>query len=179
MMGRKLGPLPSVILLQNMAYNMSLNDSTSTMVTTGVPLMPEFDIHHTTEEEISANQVRNQSLWNHDEAFKLNLPGQPIADVETRKDGMSLHNSIKIATWNVRSVKSIGKLSAVCRMFYSSATHGKYGLGEQNGQGLRLLEFCTIHNLIFTDMLVQHHPRRLYTWFHQTTVLRTKLIIVL
>ena len=28
---------------------------------------------------------------------------------------MSLHNSIKIATWNVRSLKSIGKQSVVCK----------------------------------------------------------------
>ena len=294
MMGGKLGLLPSVILPQNMAYNMSLNDSTSTIVTTGVPLRPEFDTYYATKEEISANQVRNQSLWNHDEAFDLNLPGRLNADVETRKDGMSLHNSIKIATWNVRSLKSIGKLSFFCkemerhnvsvlglaevhwasrgsfvtahgckviysgnepgegynqgvgivlnkfvsktaigyhpiidriitcrlkpypysvtvvqfysptsdaiivevetfydilqesldsipnrdikvivgdananvgRMVYSSATHGKYGLGEHNEQGQRLLEFCTINNLIITDVLVQHHPRRLYTWF--------------
>ena len=293
MMERKLGPLPSLFLLQNRVYNMSLNYSTSTMVTTGGPLRPEFGTHHATEEEISANQVRNQSLWTHDEAFDLNLPGRLNADVETRKDGMSLHKGIKIATWNVRSLKSIGKLSVVCKemerhnisvlglaevhwtgrgsfvtadgckviysrkelgegynhgvgiilnkfvsktvlgyhpvndriitvrlkahpynvtvvQFYSptsdativevetfydilqetldsipnrdikvkvgdanskigrmacaSATHGKYGLGEQNEQGQRLLEFCTINNLIVTNTLFQHHPRRLYTY---------------
>ena len=60
-----------------------------------------------------ANQVRNQSPWTHDEAFGLNLPGRLNADAEIRKDGMSLHNSIKIATWNVRSLKSIRKLSIV------------------------------------------------------------------
>ena len=102
MMGRKLGPLPSVILLQNRAYNMSLNDSTSNMVTTGGPLRPEFDTHHATEEEISANQARNQSLWTHDETkliISLYIGPQPAraakADVETRMDGTSLHISIK------------------------------------------------------------------------------------
>ena len=55
MMERKLKPLPSLILLQNMAYHMSLNDSTSAMVTTGGPIRSEFDTYHATEEEISAN----------------------------------------------------------------------------------------------------------------------------
>ena len=49
-------------------------------------------------------------------------------------------------------------------MAYASATHGKYGLGEQNEQGQRLLESCTINNLIVTNTLFQHHPGRLYTW---------------
>ena len=66
------------------------------------------------KEEIGAHQVRNQSLWTHDEAFILNLQGQLNADVEIRKDGMSLHKSINIATWNVRGLKSIGKLSVLC-----------------------------------------------------------------
>ena len=54
-------------------------------------------------------------MWTHDEAFGLNPPRQLNADVGAQKDGMSLHNSIKIATWNVRSLKSIGKLSIVCK----------------------------------------------------------------
>ena len=66
-----------------MAYNMSLIDSTSFMVTTGGPLRPEFDTYHATEEETGANQVRNQSLWTYDEAFSLKLPGRLNADVET------------------------------------------------------------------------------------------------
>ena len=83
MMERKLGPLPSLILLQNRVYYMSLNYSNSIIVTTGGPLRPEFDTHHATEEEISANQARNQSLWTHDEALDLNLSGQLNADVES------------------------------------------------------------------------------------------------
>ena len=83
MMERKLGPLPSIILLQNRVYYISLNYSTSIMVTTGGPLRPEFDTHHATEEENSASQVRNQSLWTHDKAFDLNLPGRQNTDVES------------------------------------------------------------------------------------------------
>eukprot|EP00794_Sanderia_malayensis_P005102 gene5102-5748_t len=50
------------------------------------------------------------------------------------------------------------------RTVCASATHGKYGLGEKNEQGQRLLEFCAINNLIVTNTLFQHHPRRLVIW---------------
>lgn len=36
--------------------------------------------------------------------------------------------------------------------------HGKYEQGQQ------FLEICTINNLIVTNTLFQHQPRRLYTW---------------
>ena len=48
-------------------------------------------------------------------------------------------------------------------MAYASAAGGKYGLGEQNEQGQRLLELCTINNLIIINTL-----------FQQTTALKTK-----
>eukprot|EP00794_Sanderia_malayensis_P019304 gene19304-21228_t len=94
---------------------MSLNNSTSSMVTTGEPLRSELDTCYATEEETSANQVRNESLTTHDDALDLNPLGRPNADVGTRTDGTNLHNNIKIAIWNVRGLKSLGKLSIVCK----------------------------------------------------------------
>lgn len=94
---------------------MSLNESTSPMLTTGGPLRPDLDTYYATEEEISANQVRNQSLRTQDDASDLNPLGLPNADVGTRTNGTSLHNEIKIATWDVRDLKGIGILSMVSK----------------------------------------------------------------
>ena len=41
---------------------------------------------------------------------------------------------------------------------------GKFGLGEQNEAGQRLIEFCQENALIIANTLFQQHKRRLYTW---------------
>ena len=41
---------------------------------------------------------------------------------------------------------------------------GKFGLGEQNEAGQRLIEFCQENALIIANTLSQQHKRRLYTW---------------
>ena len=41
---------------------------------------------------------------------------------------------------------------------------GKFGLGEQNEAGQRLVEFFQENTLIIANTLVQQHKRRLYTW---------------
>uniref|UniRef100_A0A670I388 Endonuclease/exonuclease/phosphatase domain-containing protein n=1 Tax=Podarcis muralis TaxID=64176 RepID=A0A670I388_PODMU len=43
-------------------------------------------------------------------------------------------------------------------------TTGKFGLGEQNKAGQRLIEFCQENKLVITNTLFQQHKRRLYTW---------------
>jgi hypothetical protein len=37
---------------------------------------------------------------------------------------------------------------------------GKYGLGQRNARGERLVEFCSQHKLVVTNTIFQHHPRR-------------------
>ena len=44
-----------------------------------------------------------------------------------------------------------------------SEVTGKFGLGEQNEAGQRLIEFCQENALVITNILFQH-KRRLYTW---------------
>ena len=75
MMERKLGPIPSLALLQYTAYNMSLNDSTSLNATTAGPLRPDLDTYYA----------------------DLNLPVLPNVDGGTRTNSTSLHNKIKLA----------------------------------------------------------------------------------
>ena len=41
---------------------------------------------------------------------------------------------------------------------------GKFGLGVQNEEGQRLIEFCQENTLVIANTLFQQHKRRLYTW---------------
>ena len=41
---------------------------------------------------------------------------------------------------------------------------GKFGLGVQNEERQRLIEFCQENALVIADTLFQQHKRRLYTW---------------
>lgn len=41
---------------------------------------------------------------------------------------------------------------------------GRYGLGERNERGNRLMQFATDNNLSIMNTMFKHHPRRLYTW---------------
>ena len=41
---------------------------------------------------------------------------------------------------------------------------GKFGLGVQNEEGQRLIEFCQENALVLANNLFQQHKRRLYTW---------------
>ena len=41
---------------------------------------------------------------------------------------------------------------------------GKFGLGEQNEAGQRLIEFCQENALVIANTFFQQHKRRLYTW---------------
>ena len=41
---------------------------------------------------------------------------------------------------------------------------GKFGLGEQNEAGQRLIEFCQENTLVIAKTFFQQHKRRLYTW---------------
>src|SRR5574341_431791 len=41
---------------------------------------------------------------------------------------------------------------------------GKFGLGVQNEEGQKLIEFCQDNALVIANTLFQQHKRRLYTW---------------
>ncbi|CAH2086616.1 unnamed protein product [Euphydryas editha] len=41
---------------------------------------------------------------------------------------------------------------------------GKYGLGQRNERGERLVQFAADNNLVICNSFFQNHPRRLYTW---------------
>ncbi|KAL4711368.1 hypothetical protein ACJJTC_019209 [Scirpophaga incertulas] len=41
---------------------------------------------------------------------------------------------------------------------------GKYGIGERNDRGERLMQFCYEENFTIMNTCFKHHIRRLYTW---------------
>ena len=41
---------------------------------------------------------------------------------------------------------------------------GKYGLGNKNDAGDRMIDFCKINELFISNTMFQQHKRRLYTW---------------
>ena len=61
-----------------------------------------------------------------------------------------------IGDWNVKvgSQETPGKI-------------GKFGLGVQNKEVQRLIEFCQENALVIANTLFQQHKRRLHTWTSQ------------
>ena len=43
---------------------------------------------------------------------------------------------------------------------------GRFGLGEQNENGVRLLDFCAMNQLVIMNTLFQHRSCHQMTWFH-------------
>ena len=41
---------------------------------------------------------------------------------------------------------------------------GKFGLGDRNNRGDRLLQFCSINNLAIVNTFYKHKKTRLVTW---------------
>ena len=58
----------------------------------------------------------------------------------------------------------IGDWNAKVGSQETSGMTGKFGLGEQNEAGQRLIEFCQEKALVIANTLFQQHKRRLYTW---------------
>ncbi|KAJ8730038.1 hypothetical protein PYW07_017076 [Mythimna separata] len=45
-----------------------------------------------------------------------------------------------------------------------SASAGRFGLGQRNDRGERLIQFAAENDLVISNSQFQHHPRRLWTW---------------
>ena len=58
----------------------------------------------------------------------------------------------------------IGDWNAKVRSQETPGVAGKFGLGVQNEEGKRLIEFCQENTLVIANTLFQQHKRRLYTW---------------
>lgn len=58
----------------------------------------------------------------------------------------------------------IGDFNVKVRRGEKGTMIGKYGLGERNLRGDRLVQFCDENNLFITNTFFKQHPRRFYTW---------------
>ena len=54
---------------------------------------------------------------------------------------------------------------------------GRYGLGERNARGDRLIEFCARNKSVITDTLFQHHTRRHYSWKAHGDICRAQIAV--
>ena len=54
---------------------------------------------------------------------------------------------------------------------------GKFGLGEENKAGKRLIEFCQENTLVIENTLFQQHKRRFYIWTSQMVITKIRVII--
>ena len=52
---------------------------------------------------------------------------------------------------------------------------GKFGLGNRNDRGQRLVGFCWTSKLVITNTLFEHPKRRLYTWKSPGDILRNQI----
>ena len=58
----------------------------------------------------------------------------------------------------------IGEWNAKLGSQETPGVTGKFGLGEQNEAGQRLIDLSQENALIITNALFQQHKRRIYTW---------------
>ena len=58
----------------------------------------------------------------------------------------------------------IGDWNTKIRSQETPEVTGKFGLGEQNEGGQRLIEFCQESTLVIVNTLFQQHKGRRYTW---------------
>jgi len=60
----------------------------------------------------------------------------------------------------------IGDLNAKIDANADQLSHcaGRFGLGQRNEKGERLIQFAAENNLVIANSLFKNHPRRIYTW---------------
>lgn len=55
----------------------------------------------------------------------------------------------------------------------------KFGLGQANERGERLVDFCNENEMIITNTIFKQHPRRLYTWISPDGKTRNQIVYIL
>ena len=63
-----------------------------------------------------------------------------------------------------KDVLFIGDCNAKVGSQETPGVTDKFGLGVQNEEGQRLIEFCQENTLVIANTLLQQHKRRCYTW---------------
>ena len=55
---------------------------------------------------------------------------------------------------------------------------GKYGYGDRDEMGQKLIDFCADHSLVLTNTLFRHRMRRRYTWKQAGDRSRSMILMV-
>ncbi|XP_050508878.1 craniofacial development protein 2-like [Diabrotica virgifera virgifera] len=91
----------------------------------------------------TADDDTTESFFNELESYLQNIPNKEIAII------MGDLNSKIGVTMDDEHIRNIV---------------GRYGIGERNSRGDRLIQFCVDNDLTIMNSMYKHHPRRLYTW---------------
>ena len=93
-------------------------------------------------------QVMPRPDFNAEEADQFCGDPQDLLELTSKNDVLFI-----IGDWNAK----VGSQE-------TPGVTSKFGLGVQNEEGQRLIEFCQENALVVANTLFQKHKRRLYTW---------------
>lgn len=131
----------------------------------------------------------------HDRAMKISIAGKPhnlhIIQVYMptgdahEEEIEAIYASIDTITQAIPSKESllvIGDFNAKVGNNYCDhlkGTVGRYGLGERNERGERLIQFALDHSLAITNTMFQEYSRRLSTWISPNRLHRNQIDYIL
>ena len=103
--------------------------------------------------------------------FNINIiqvyaPAQDHSDAEIEVFYQEIEKALKYAKSN-DVLCIMGELNAKVGSELFESIVGKYGLGEKNDRGERLIEFCQQNNLTIANTLLQHPNHRLTVYMEK------------
>ena len=101
-------------------------------------------------------------------------PTQDYSDEDIEQFYEEIQQAIKYTNSN-EVLLVMGDFNAKVGMEAMEDVVGKFGIGNRNERGDRLIEFCQINNLTISNKWFQHHPRKLYTWKRRGDIVRNQI----
>lgn len=86
----------------------------------------------------------------------------------------------KIPKKDVRIIQGDWNAKIGCDVYQNwKGTIGKFGVGEVNERGARLLEFCKLNNLVVANTFSKHKTSRRITWIAPDGTTRNQIDFIL
>ena len=101
-------------------------------------------------------------------------PTQDYSDEDIEQFYEEIQQAIKYTNSN-NVLLVMGDFNAKVGMEAMEDVVGKFGIGNRNERGDRLIEFCQINNLTISNTWFQHHPRKVYTWKSPGDIVRNQI----
>ena len=95
--------------------------------------------------------------------IQISAPTQDYSDEDIEKFYEEIQQAVKYTNSN-EFLLEMGDFNTKVGMEAMKDVVGKFGIGNRNKRGERLIEFCQINNLTISNTWFQHHPRKVYTW---------------